>query len=69
MLDINVKTIDGQNRSYSVPDNVIYFYLIELKRFFFKFINVFYSYNKQFSLSFNLIKQLFLIKSKNKSIQ
>ena len=22
MLDINVKTIDGQNRSYSVPDNV-----------------------------------------------
>ena len=23
MLDINVKTIDGQNRSYSIPDNVI----------------------------------------------
>jgi hypothetical protein len=22
MLEINVKTIDGQNRSYSVPDDV-----------------------------------------------
>ena len=27
MLDINVKTIDGQNRSYSVPDNVIFRFL------------------------------------------
>jgi hypothetical protein len=26
MLEINVKTIDGQNRSYSVPDNVKYLF-------------------------------------------
>ena len=26
MLDINVKTIDGQNRSYSVPDSVNFYF-------------------------------------------